>query len=115
MGRLFNFGGARAAGGPVSRGRAYLVGEGGPEMFVPRQNGTIVPNGAGVNVSVNVISPPGTTGREVGRQETGDGLSIDVLIEQVDSALGQRVSEGRSSTGAAVQSRFGLSPGSGAR
>jgi hypothetical protein len=41
------FGGARADGGPVSAGRAYLVGERGPELFVPRGSGTIVPNGAG--------------------------------------------------------------------
>jgi hypothetical protein len=40
--------GARAAGGPVSAGGAYLVGEQGPEMFVPRNSGTIVPNGVGV-------------------------------------------------------------------
>jgi phage-related minor tail protein len=35
----------RAAGGPVSGGQAYIVGEQGPELFVPRASGTIVPNG----------------------------------------------------------------------
>lgn len=40
------FGGARAAGGPVEAGRAYLVGEQGPEIVVPRQAGTVIPNGA---------------------------------------------------------------------
>lgn len=44
------FGGARASGGPVSAGRSYLVGERGPELFVPRSAGTIVPNGAGGTV-----------------------------------------------------------------
>lgn len=39
------FGGARAAGGPVWPGSAFLVGEDGPEVFVPRQSGTIVPGG----------------------------------------------------------------------
>lgn len=34
----------RAAGGPVMAGQPYVVGEQGPEVFVPRQNGTIVPN-----------------------------------------------------------------------
>ncbi len=38
-------GGARAEGGPVDTGQSYLVGENGPEMFVPSQSGTIVPNG----------------------------------------------------------------------
>ena len=38
------FGGARAAGGPVSPGQAYLVGERGRELFLPDQPGTIIPN-----------------------------------------------------------------------
>jgi TP901 family phage tail tape measure protein len=37
----------RASGGPVHMGRPYIVGERGPEWFVPRQSGTIIPNGAG--------------------------------------------------------------------
>lgn len=37
--------GARAAGGPVSGGSAYLVGEKGPELFVPTASGSIIPNG----------------------------------------------------------------------
>ena len=37
--------GARQYGGPVSNGKAYLVGERGPEMFVPNGNGQIVSNG----------------------------------------------------------------------
>tara|TARA_R100000773_G_C4220566_1_gene119283 strand:- start:1326 stop:3356 length:2031 start_codon:yes stop_codon:yes gene_type:complete len=37
---------ARASGGTVQRGRPYMVGERGPEMFVPNTGGRIVPNGA---------------------------------------------------------------------
>lgn len=37
-------GGARAAGGPVSSGTSYLVGERGPELFTPNSSGTITPN-----------------------------------------------------------------------
>lgn len=33
----------RAAGGPVRKGQVYLVGEKRPELFVPDQNGTIIP------------------------------------------------------------------------
>ena len=47
------FGGARAMGGPVSSGKAYLVGERGPELFVPGSSGQIVPNGA-TSVTVNI-------------------------------------------------------------
>lgn len=39
------FGGARASGGPVSAGLTYLVGERGPELFMPKASGAIVPNG----------------------------------------------------------------------
>ena len=54
----------RAVGGPVSAGTPYLVGEKGPELFVPNASGGIVPNGAlstsraaggsTMNVTVNV-------------------------------------------------------------
>ncbi|WP_256857932.1 hypothetical protein [Pasteurella multocida] len=36
--------GARAMGGPVGGGRAYLVGEKGPEIFVPGASGQITSN-----------------------------------------------------------------------
>ena len=39
--------GARARGGPVRAHQPYMVGERGPELFVPRSAGTIVPNGGG--------------------------------------------------------------------
>jgi len=54
------FGGAKAAGGPVSGGKMYLVGEKGPELFVPGRSGSIIPNGAmggggGVNIVQNIL------------------------------------------------------------
>jgi len=39
--------GQRATGGPVSGNSPYIVGENGPEVFVPGSNGTILPNGSG--------------------------------------------------------------------
>ena len=46
----------RANGGPVTGNRPYLVGERGPELFVPGAQGNIVPNNAmgSANVTVNV-------------------------------------------------------------
>ena len=46
----------RANGGPVTGNQPYLVGERGPELFVPGAQGNIVPNSAmgGANVTVNV-------------------------------------------------------------
>jgi hypothetical protein len=46
------FFGARAGGGPVNVGGAYLVGERGPEIFVPRQSGAIAAS-AGAPVSIH--------------------------------------------------------------
>jgi phage-related minor tail protein len=45
----------RAGGGPVTAGQPYMVGEHGPEPFIPNQSGVIVPNGsmpAGANVTI---------------------------------------------------------------
>ncbi len=41
---ISNFGGFRAAGGPVSAGKSFVVGENGPELFSPGVNGSIIPN-----------------------------------------------------------------------
>lgn len=54
------FGGARALGGPVSAGRAYLVGERGPELFVPGASGGIVPNGRMGGATININMPAGS-------------------------------------------------------
>lgn len=44
----------RAKGGPVSAGNPYIVGEEGPEMFVPSSSGAIVPNDAMGGITVNI-------------------------------------------------------------
>lgn len=45
--------GKRAMGGPVTSGQPYLVGEQGPEIFMPANSGTIIPNGQSGGVVVN--------------------------------------------------------------
>jgi len=67
----------RATGGPVTGGRAYMVGERGPEMFVPRGDGRVAPvpqsGGRAVTVNVNVSVP-----REAGAPfmaRTGDQVA----------------------------------------
>jgi len=47
-------GGARANGGPVEAGKAYVVGEKQPELFVPDQSGQILPEVPGKAASPNV-------------------------------------------------------------
>lgn len=44
IGSLLPISGARAAGGSVAAGSAYLVGEQGPEVFVPSASGAIASN-----------------------------------------------------------------------
>ena len=44
----------RAKGGPVTGSSPYLVGERGPELFVPSTAGSIIPNGAGMGGGVAV-------------------------------------------------------------
>jgi hypothetical protein len=50
-----SFGGGKAHGGPIDAGRAFLVGERGPEVIVPRGAGTVIPNNRlGGSVVVNI-------------------------------------------------------------
>jgi len=53
LGAFLGLSGTRANGGPVSAGGAYLVGERGPEIMVPRSAGTVLPNGTGMGVTIN--------------------------------------------------------------
>jgi len=49
----------KAAGGAVTGGRPYLVGEKGPEIFAPGTSGTIVPNHAiGGNITIPFVYAP---------------------------------------------------------
>jgi phage-related minor tail protein len=47
---LFDVAGGRAVGGPVTPGATYLVGEQGPELFTPSENGAITAN-------ANLVAP----------------------------------------------------------
>ena len=52
-----SFGGFRAKGGPVGMGKSYVVGEKGPELFIPSGSGTIIPNSK--PTPVNSLNTPG--------------------------------------------------------
>ncbi len=69
------FGGFRANGGPVAAGRAYVVGERGPELLIPGAAGTVVPNG-GIAPTVNIYN----YGSEPVRSESNGSRGIDVFI-----------------------------------
>lgn len=62
-----------AAGGPVSAGRSYLVGEQGPEVFTPSVSGAIIPNDGLAGGGVSVVQ----------------NIRFDVGLESVDQRIGQ--------------------------
>lgn len=62
VGSIFGLPG-RATGGPVAPDRPYLVGERGPELFVPTSAGRVEAHAGPareVRVSINVVSPRGS-------------------------------------------------------
>ena len=83
----------RAMGGRVQAGSAYMVGEGGkPEMFVPDQSGTIIPNSqlarqTTVNVNVYANDTEGFDDLLVKRRSTIINVINDALNTQGKEAL----------------------------
>ena len=76
---LSSFFPGRATGGPVSGGTPYMVGEKGPELFVPNTSGTIVPNnklggGGATNVVVNVDAKGSSASGDSGAGKQLGGL-----------------------------------------
>jgi len=72
LGSIFGAPG-RATGGPVSPGRPYLVGERGPELFVPTSAGRVETGGGSareVRVAINLAAPRGTDSPVMLRRST---------------------------------------------
>ena len=94
-GGIFGFLGGlfKAKGGPVTGGNPYIVGEKGPELFVPGSSGNIVPNnklggsggGSGVggtNIVVNVdASGSNVEGDEEEGRELGRMIAVAIQSE----------------------------------
>lgn len=86
----------KAIGGPVTAGSPYIVGEKGPELFMPNSSGTIIPNNKlsgssapskGSSVQVNIIN---NAPAEVTTTERTDGNGnqiLDVTINAVKNAM----------------------------
>ncbi len=84
--------GARANGGPVGGGRAYLVGERGPEIFVPGATGQITSN-----ENLNKALGSGSGGNSVVINQTnnfdGNGADNAELARMVAAATKKQVYE----------------------
>jgi hypothetical protein len=77
----------QADGGPVTANQPYIVGEVGPELFVPSSAGTIIPNdklavGQSQPVTVNVINKTGVQATaQANTSFDGQRYIVDVVLD----------------------------------
>ncbi|MBD8531578.1 MULTISPECIES: phage tail length tape measure family protein [unclassified Massilia] len=91
----FGISGARAAGGPVSSGLSYLVGEKGPEIFTPSSTGAITPNhmiGAGggspITIQTNVqVTAGGASSTTTGDQSAAGRALADMIASKAKEVI----------------------------
>ncbi len=83
----------RAAGGPVTAGRPYLVGERGPELMVPNTSGSVIPNGR-------------LRGQDRMSVEVVKGELFDVIVTRMASQVANE-QIGRAAPGIAAQGAAG--------
>ena len=74
----------RANGGPVGAGEAYMVGERGPELFVPRSAGSIIPNNklGGASAGPGVVNAPVTNNYITNQISAVDAKSVAQLFAE---------------------------------
>ncbi|TNE46116.1 MAG: tail tape measure protein [Sphingomonadales bacterium] len=77
----------RATGGPVSPGRAYRVGENGPELFVPTSSGQVVAAGGmggarDVRVSITVAAPENSAPQALARSSRQIARNVRNALSQ---------------------------------
>lgn len=79
----------RATGGPVSPGRAYRVGERGPELFVPTTSGQVVAPSAtarqGVQVAITIRADAGAQPQALARSSRQVARAVRAAIEGTES------------------------------
>ena len=114
--------GGRAAGGPVMAGGVYPVGERGPELFMPNQSGSIVPNhmmrandnGGSMGLHITVGLSRTADGdlkpfvEDVSRRQAGNVVAAASprIVEQSTTAAGGALARGDYDRG---MSRYGVS------
>lgn len=78
----------RATGGPVGPGRAYMVGERGPEVFVPTASGNIAASGGGaareVRVSLTINAPAGAAPEMLARSSRQVARAVRAALVNVE-------------------------------
>lgn len=89
--------GQRATGGPVSGNSPYIVGENGPEVFVPGTNGSILPNGSGGDALETGV--PMTSAKAVELLGEGVKLGVKDLTELLRTLVENTTSRSGGSSG----------------
>ena len=84
--------GSRPMGGATGRGKAYMVGERGAELFLPSEDGTIIPNDKlgttnNVNITIMANDTEGFDDLLIKRRSTIINVIIDALNTQGKEAL----------------------------
>ncbi len=79
----------RATGGPVGPGRAYMVGERGPEVFVPTASGSIAASGGGaareVRVALTINAPANTAPEMLARSSRQVARAVRSALVSVEN------------------------------
>ncbi len=108
---LPSFGGAKANGGLVTGGNAYLVGERGPEIFLPSTGGSIIPNSAaassGGNVSIDINN---YSGQQVQTREAKDSRGNRSISIQIGDLVAQELGRPGSTANMSLRNNFGAQP-----
>lgn len=110
--------GARAFGGSVQQGQPYYTGEAGGEIFqgrsgsqifIPPENGSITPVQAPkLNVQVN-IHGSGAQNARVEQSQGPEGIAIiDVILEQTESRIANRLALGDGPLPRALENSYAL-------
>lgn len=102
---------ARAGGGPIRRGRPYLVGEEGPELIVPQANGFVHTAAETAAMTGGGSRPAPSSGRAAAPRiavnvhvQPGPGMDEEALANKV----ARKIEDGIASAMRAVQSDTGI-------
>lgn len=90
----------RADGGPVNRNTPYIVGERGPELFVPNMNGGIVPNGrvgggGGSFVYAPTLNAPGADASTLATMRTMLAHQKQDILSMMPKVIKENTARGR--------------------
>jgi len=89
----------RADGGPVNRGTPYIVGERGPELFVPNAGGGIVPNGkmggGGNFVYAPTLNAPGADASTLAQMRTMLAHQKQDILSMMPKVIKENTARGR--------------------